>query len=342
MNTCHRRASAWTGSLLSDGTKWTVSKTSSGAYKLSAKSGGTGKALAVATLNAGQKGGLLQQRRKFDMRVLKKSEFRIFSAILSGICMLVFALSCSGCAATAYACDIVEQTEVDVDTPSDYVARGKHEIGIAAKEYNISYINSKKDFFRDDVCDVFEVLEDDSSDTNRGGTVTLNSKTGEVIGFRGITPFQRITGFSSLTKEQMRAEVEAVMGDFVDFSRYNSFDAEDFEGQFIEETLLRWSVVREIEYDISVTVHITNDGEIYQFSMNDNCPDNLKKLSLTESERNRILLSALQKKTDSQITEIKVESEMLTACNGKAAVIYDVVVTEEGGFVWKLLLSITQ
>ncbi len=62
MNTCHRRASAWTGSLLSDGTKWTVSKTSSGAYKLSAKSGGTGKALAVATLNAGQKGGLLQQR----------------------------------------------------------------------------------------------------------------------------------------------------------------------------------------------------------------------------------------------------------------------------------------
>ena len=47
---------------LADGTKWTVSKTSSGAYKLSAKSGGTGKALAVATLNAGQKGGLLQQR----------------------------------------------------------------------------------------------------------------------------------------------------------------------------------------------------------------------------------------------------------------------------------------
>ena len=88
MNTCHRRASAWTGSLLSDGTKWTVSKTSSGAYKLSAKSGGTGKALAVATLNAGQKGGLLQQRRKFDMRVLKKSEFRIFQQFcLVSVCL---------------------------------------------------------------------------------------------------------------------------------------------------------------------------------------------------------------------------------------------------------------
>ena len=47
---------------LADGTKWIVNKTSSGAYKISAKTGGSGKALAVATENADKKGGLLLQR----------------------------------------------------------------------------------------------------------------------------------------------------------------------------------------------------------------------------------------------------------------------------------------
>ena len=47
---------------LADGTRWTVNKTASGAYRISAKTGGSGKALAVATENADKKGGLLQQR----------------------------------------------------------------------------------------------------------------------------------------------------------------------------------------------------------------------------------------------------------------------------------------
>ncbi len=127
----------------------------------------------------------------------------------------------------------------------------------------------------------------DAPETGFHPRITTDTETGAFIGFSGFRPFPPIADIRSLSDEALKDAVEAQLGDLIDFSVYNTFEADyNPNNGGRHHYFLRWQVEREMLYNIGLVVELTADGSIDYVHKIDAGPDELPEH--LRAERTRI------------------------------------------------------
>ena len=240
----------------------------------------------------------------------------------------------SGCIAKTYSCTIYENTNYDriIDASSAKL----NEVRINQINYKILYDETRLNEFTNQRIDRYSV---DGAGTY--GSITLEANSQKLISFNNITPFPAIEDFELMSDEQLRQAVESLMKDLVDFSIYNTFKVCRYEGD-IRFATLYWQVKRELLCDIRVVIDINRDGIINGFTRIDNCPDDLSKSFLDDSEKNNLIDQAVMKhlKIDNLENYTTTVEEVLCAYQGKPSLLCSVDILDPEGFAMRIICII--
>lgn len=244
------------------------------------------------------------------------------------ILSVIMILSLVGCARGAYICDVVENESADFvagkSRSEDYVIR------IGEATFDTQYISSKKSNLTNEIYDVYGIVEGDPCVIRR--RISVDAKTGEVVGFSNISPYPQIDNIDKLSDAELKEIVESLMGELADFAQYNEFKADRPHSSDSVYYLL-WQVKREALCNIKVEVYITASGSITSFYKADACPDELTKPFVNDTERDRLIEERIKAHPgiDSvEDTVYEIQSEVLTYYNNAPAIIYDVKIVEDG------------
>ena len=238
-------------------------------------------------------------------------------------CVIVMLMLCAtGCHKPSYSCYVspglsgVEETiilEADCEM-----------VNIAGRSYDVDYqyscvVENGK------TTHIYSVLT--GSDDDRP-TIVLR-EDGTLHSFWNIYPFERIYDHTSLSKEQLREQVEDRLEGIVDFSVYNRYEVKGSE--------LTWYVQREERCNIYLTIKIDEYGRICSFSRQDNCADDFTKPFLSDQQRDQMLKFALEKhhaagKMDIDPDNIEILSQILTRRDDCNAICYTVIAIDADGW----------
>lgn len=256
---------------------------------------------------------------------MKKNILR--SIVLATICLGLI-LSCTGCALTVYACEVIENGSLEVSTEN--IVADSQIIKVGPTTYNVKYDSSVKSILTDEVFDIYGVI-DESSELIKS-RIKVNSQTGEVYSFSNITPYQDIINIGELSDDELKAIVEQMMGDWVDFSVYNTFTVSRPHSSNSMYYLV-WQVKQELMCNIKLEIYITFDGAIKSFHKTEACPSSLTKSFVTLNERDGLLETKIceylgVESLDGIVYEI--QSETLSYYNNKSAILYSVKIIDDG------------
>lgn len=254
----------------------------------------------------------------------------LLQSIILVIMSILLTISLAGCAVDAYACEVLENNlqtfycEKDTDK--------NHAFRIGESTYNMQYLSSQKSSETGDTFDVYEMPKATSEVI--GSKIRVNSKTGEMVEFSGISPYPDITNIDTMSDAELKQTVELMMGDLVDFSKYNHYEVErPVPGLARQAYHLKWQVKRELLCAITVKVDITLDGAITDFHKTDACPDDLTKSFLSNAERDKLIEKKIADhlgRTSLDGIEYEITSEVLSSYNNKPAINYLVKIVEDG------------
>lgn len=217
---------------------------------------------------------------------IMKNKLSVIIGIILLCATVVF--TCTGCKSTsAYAVEIVsgtDETEIDSATGASDMT-----VTIGNSSYDVKWRKSVRSDYDDKLYEWYDVI--DSADNFLPGSVKIDPETGEIVDFNRITPFSRIDNISSLSDEELKSAAEQRLGNLADFSRYNFFEVTRPLGIVgtNTDTTLSWQVKRDILCNISVTVYISEDGEIYCFGKTDVCPDGTAESYIPKDDRIKLL-----------------------------------------------------
>ena len=264
----------------------------------------------------------------------KRSNLRRVMALL--VVVVIMSLLCQGCATTAYACSVLDTADTVASAKqNDYIALVK----IGDQEYSATYKHTVSSCYTGTRFDEYEVTTSDGT-----GCVRYNADTKELVSFRGIAPFERLTEIESMTEAQIKSSVEMLLKDMVDFSVYNQFTLKKINATSASRYAYRliWQVKREVLCNISVDVSITADGKIEAYCKSDYCPEDLTAPFVTDQERDKLIWDCLQKRFDNfKPYEFRIESQTLTYYEGEEAIIYLLTVLDKEGFATAINIVIT-
>ena len=253
---------------------------------------------------------------------------RYLSSIGLILISLMILLSCIGCALTVHACDVIENDLVDIDSQNQN--DNSCILRIGQSTYDTQYLSSKKSSLTDEIYNVYGIVEE-SSNLIRS-RIRTNAKTGAIVGFSNVTPYSNIDNIEKLTDEKLKEVVELMMGDLVDFSKFNEFEIKRPHSSNSVYYLL-WQVKRDLLCNIKVEVYITANGLITNFDKTDACPDDLAKSFVNNAERDKLFeQKIIAHLAIDSIKDIKyeIQSEVLSYYKNTPAIIYNVNIIENG------------
>lgn len=239
-------------------------------------------------------------------------------------------LSCTSCAITAYACDIMEDELVDIVSEKD--TSKVHTIQIGHSTYDTQYISSKQSSLTNEIFNIYGIKEE-SSELVRS-RIRINSQSGAVVGFSNINPYPQIEKIDDIADEKIKEIVEAMMSDLVDFSQYNEFELKRPHSSNSTYYLV-WQVKQELLCNNKVEIYISSDGFIKNFDKTDACPTDLTKSFVTTNTRDNLLEDKICEYLGVETIDgiqYEIQSETLSYYNGSNAIIYVVKVADDDGF----------
>lgn len=254
------------------------------------------------------------------------------------LCILwVFSALFTGCERQAYACEIVEVTEISSNALPELLTR---DVNIGGKSYKCTYVESEVSVLKGEKIFTYRI----SDASNKRGESNSNTSSisfdenGKLVSFINFRPFDPIANFSQLSEQELEQEVIKRMEEFADFSKYTEFSLVRKEGLYYG---LKWQVKRKALCNISISVNIDSDGEIDSVRIIDACADDLYEPFISEEERDSYIWEALNKQKSSFVPHrFEIESETLTTYEGKDAILYTVKVIDKEGFCYVEIVTI--
>ncbi len=202
-----------------------------------------------------------------------------------------------------------------VPKPFDWINAPKdplEEITIDGNTYPLVIMDSFRSTYTGEPIDRYAVegFEDST-------IITVDRKSGELLGFYGIT--LSVVLDPTLSK---REATEKALANKIDFSQYDT----------VKESPLAIYYWNTECADIDLEVYFTANGEIHGISKNDAAP--ATHLSLDEETRDKLIFKALKKKkaiTSEEGLTLHIHSQTYTVYHGKDAVKYTVSCTDTKG-----------
>ena len=253
---------------------------------------------------------------------------KISLSILSILLCMGLLLSFTGCALTAYACEVIEDGSFEVSAEkSDADDRV---IQIGSSTYSVKYDSSVRSKLTNELFDVYGVVEE-SSNLIRS-KIKINSQTGEIYSFSNITPYEKIDDIANLTDEALKVTVEQLMAELVDFSVYNTFEISRPHSSNSVYYLV-WQVQQDLMCNIKLEIYISFDGAIKSYHRTDACPNNLTRSFVTTDDRNTLLQNEISEYLGVESLdgiEYEIQTETLSYYDNKEAIIYSVKILNDG------------
>lgn len=264
--------------------------------------------------------------------MFKKGTDNMKNKILRSVFVLALCfgtlLSCISCAGKAYACNIINDASLEVSAENDNA--DKQTIKIGDFTYNVIYDSSVRSNLTNDLFDIYGVV--DGSSELVISKIRVDAKTGEIYSFSNMTPYQKIDNIDEMTDEALKAAVEQLAAELVDFDKYNTFEVVRPQSNGAMYYLV-WQVQQELKCNNKVEIYITLDGEIKHFYRTEACPVSLTTSFITQESRNALLEDEICEYLNVRSLdgiEYEIQSETLSYYDGKDAIIYSVKIIEDG------------
>lgn len=239
------------------------------------------------------------------------------------VTLTLTALLCS--CGTGYVCEFGAGS--DRKTVSGLEGKIDH-IDINGKTYELTYEETYASELTGELIDEYRVSVHELPEIFSLGThcVHIERESGKLISFSGILPYAIIQNISDMTDDEIKTTVEEMLSADYDFSLYDKFE----HAAPIGDHYLTWSVEGQ---NISLSVDISEDGDIFHVFQTNAGADASDILSLDEAERDAIILKCLKKQGVVKSTkDVKMEIRYATQTmyKGKPAVVYGISVDKDG------------
>ena len=216
----------------------------------------------------------------------------VLSALLCLLTATLFLLG--GCTGGSVHFRILSGDELSIQSVGRHVGDPLRSLTIAGVTYTLHYSGTVRSLFENRVQDEYQVPLGDG----RFRTVRIDPDSGQVVSFYGevfSSSFPQINRIGERTDGEIRAAVEALFYDWVDFPQYNDFTLYRYETQSPADTAytLQWRIRRELLCMTGVTVQLTADGRVVGFHRTDDCPEGLDSAFVTAEQRRALLDAGL-------------------------------------------------
>lgn len=253
---------------------------------------------------------------------------KVLRCVLATVLCLGTLLSCISCGGKAYACNVLDDTAFEVSAENDKA--DKQTITIGQSTYNVKYDSSVRTNLTNELFDIYGVS--DGSSELVISKIRVDAETGEIYGFSNLTPYGKLDNIDEMKDEDIKAAVEQLAGELVDFDKYNTFEVIRPESNGAMYCLT-WQLKQELKCNNKVEIYITVDGEIKHFYRTEATPEGLTRSFITNEERDALLEEEICKYLNVSTLDgfaYEIQSETLSYYEGKNAVIYSVKITEDG------------